>query len=122
MKILVTGVAGFIGSSFLDLALKLGHQVIGLDNFTTGQKNFIQGSISNTNFEFHEVDLLHTKELFKWLEGVDIVYHFAANADIRFGLAQPAVDLQQNIIVTHNLLEAMRICEVKRKNGQRNYL
>ena len=89
MKILITGAAGFIGSSFLDLVLKLGHQVIGLDNFSTGQKNFIQDAIDNKNFEFHEVDLLYTKELHKWLEGVDIVYHFSANADIRFGLAHP---------------------------------
>ena len=96
MKILVTGSAGFIGSSFVDLALKLGHQVIGLDNFSTGQEKFINSALSNESYSFYEADLLKSCKLYSYLHNVDIVFHFAANADIRFGLANPAVDLEQN--------------------------
>ena len=59
------------------------------------------------------VDLLTIKDL-KVFNNIDIVFHFAANADIRFELVNPKVDLEQNIVVTFNVLEAMRSQNVKR--------
>ena len=114
MRILITGVAGFVGSNFLDYLLSKGHHIIGVDNFSTGKKEFIENSIDNSNFTFLNFDLLNLRDLKKATKNIDIVFHFAANADVRFGLQHPDKDLQQNTIVTFNVLEAMRYNDVKK--------
>ena len=88
-KILVTGAAGFIGSSLVDRLLILGYEVIGVDNFSTGQREFITPALTNSRFTLVEGDLLDPNLLDKLMPSVDSVYHLAANADIRGGLAQP---------------------------------
>lgn len=114
MKILVTGCAGFVGSSLVDELLRQGHEVIGIDNFSTGKLKFIESAKLNSKFSLIIDDLLRTKLLTKYLENVELVYHLAANADIRGGLSKPTIDLEQNTIVTFNLLEAMRSAGVYR--------
>lgn len=114
MKCLVTGAAGFIGSTLVDKLLANGFDVIGVDNFSTGQKNFISNALQNPNFSFHKIDLLHENCLSDYFFGVDIVFHLAANADIRNGLLNPSKDLEQNTIVTFKVLEAMRSSGVRR--------
>ena len=113
-KIVVTGCAGFIGSNLVDALLSKNHKIIGIDNLSTGQKRFITNAISNKNFKFIKMDLLNLKMLKKILRNVDLVYHLAANADVRFGLNHPRKDLEQNAICTFNLLEAMRYNSVKK--------
>ena len=110
----VTGCAGFIGSSMVDRLLSQGHQVIGIDNFSTGLREFLKDALKNENFILEEKDLLNLESFSGLLEEVDTVFHFAANADVRSGTDQPRVDLEQNTIVTHNVLEAMRMNNVKR--------
>ena len=90
------------------------HKIIGIDNLSTGQKRFIEDAIGNKNFKFIKMDLLNLKKLKKVLKNVDLVYHLAANADVRFGLNHPQKDLEQNAICTFNLLEAMRYNSVKK--------
>ena len=102
-KILVTGCAGFIGSSLVDRLLNLGHKVIGIDNFSTGQKKFINLALQNSNFELVEVDLLDFDNLLKHFVNIDVVFHLAANADVRFGIENTYRDLQQNTIATYNV-------------------
>lgn len=115
MKILVTGVAGFIGSNLADALLASQHQVIGIDNFSTGQREFLRSAQQNPNFRLVECDLLNTSALNAAMEAdVDYVFHLAANADVRFGLQHPTKDTEQNLIATQNLLEAMRAKKVKR--------
>ena len=114
MKAIVTGAAGFIGSSLVDRLLCDGHQVIGIDNFSTGQRTFLLGAIQNPNFRLHEVDCLDVDFLKKVFNGADIVFHLAANADVRFGTTHPRKDLEQNTIVTSNVLEGMRENGVKK--------
>lgn len=114
MRVLVTGAAGFIGSSLTDRLLSLGHTVIGVDNLSTGQPEFIAAAKANPLFTLHEHDLLDLDALVESATGVDLVVHFAANADVRFGPDHPRRDLEQNIIVTWNVLEAMRRNGVKR--------
>jgi UDP-glucose 4-epimerase len=115
MKYLVTGAAGFIGSSMVDRLLSEGHQVVGVDNFSTGLPEFLLEQSQNINFNLIEGDLLSPGLLSpKLLESVDAVFHFAANADIRGGLSDPKKDLEQNTIVTLNLLEAMRGANISR--------
>jgi UDP-glucose 4-epimerase len=108
-KFIITGCAGFVGSNFTDLLLSYGHIVIGIDNFSTGKKKYLDNALKNKNFQFHEVDLLDKKTLNKVIREADFVVHFAANADVRFGLDHPHKDLEQNTIATFNLLEAMRL-------------
>ena len=114
MRVLITGVAGFVGSNFLDYLLSKGHHVVGVDNFSTGKREFIENAIDNSNFTFLKFDLLDLGDLKKATKNIDIVFHFAANADVRFGLQHPDKDLQQNTIVTFNVLEAMRYNNVKK--------
>lgn len=106
-SLMVTGCAGFIGSHFVDRMLGEGYSVIGVDNYSTGQKNFLLNALKNKNFSFLEFDLLDLDRLKLSMCGCDMVFHFAANADVRFGTLHPRKDLEQNVIVTSNVLEAM---------------
>lgn len=114
MNYLVTGCAGFIGSSLVDRLLAEGHKVIGIDNLSTGQKKFIEKALINKNFNFIEMDILDLGSLKKAFEGSEVIFHFAANADVRFGTEHPRKDLEQNTIATYNVLEAMRANHIKR--------
>jgi UDP-glucose 4-epimerase len=114
MRYVVTGAAGFIGSSLVDRLLSHGHSVIGVDNLSTGLREFIVNAQSNSKFTFIEGDLLDPSLLSTILPGTDAVFHLAANADIRGGLEHPRKDLEQNTLVTFNVLEAMRQAGVRR--------
>lgn len=113
-NVLVTGCAGFIGSHLVDRLLSLGYNVIGLDNLSTGRLQFLSSALESKNFKFVEFDLFKGSNLASWFYDVDIVFHFAANADVRFGTDFPKRDLEQNTIVTHNVLDAMRSQNVKK--------
>ncbi|MBI3880738.1 MAG: NAD-dependent epimerase/dehydratase family protein [Verrucomicrobia bacterium] len=113
-KILITGVAGFIGSNLADRLLAEGKTVVGWDNFSTGQEPFIAGALKHANFKLIRGDNLDLDALTKAMAGCDTVFHLAANADVRFGLNHPRKDLEQNTIATFNVLEAMRANGVKR--------
>ena len=111
---IVTGGAGFIGSNLVDRLLADGHQVTVVDNFSTGQRRFIEQALSHQNCRLVEADLLNLDILKKTFEGNDAIFHFAANADVRFGTEHPRKDLEQNTIATYNVLEAMRFNGIKR--------
>lgn len=117
MKInnIVTGCAGFIGSHVVDRLLKNpSNFVIGIDNFSTGNNKFIEEAKKSGNFKFYEIDLLNLDEIKKAFKGGDAVFHLAANADVRFGVQNPRRDLEQNTIVTQNVLEAMQFNNIKK--------
>jgi len=105
---IVTGCAGFIGSTLVDRLLDAGHSVVGIDNFSTGQKRFLRNALLNPRFRLVELDLLDLPQVKKAFAGGEAVFHFSANADVRFGTEHTRRDLDQNTIVTHNVLEAMR--------------
>jgi len=109
----VTGCAGFIGSNLVDRLLAMGHQVTGIDNFSTGQRRFLEGALAHPHFRLIEIDLLDRDPLKQAFAGNQVVFHFAANADVRFGVNHPEKDLQQNTIATFNVLEAMRANGIK---------
>ena len=113
MKALVTGGAGFIGSHLVDRLLQDGQAVIAFDNFSTGQRQFLDKAQTNDRFELVEGDLIYEEQIEAAMCGVDFVWHLAANADVRFGTDQPRRDLEQNTIATSNVLEAMRKNEVR---------
>lgn len=114
MHALVTGAAGFIGSNLVDRLLEAGHKVTGLDNFSTGFEEFLECARGSQRFRLIRADLLDEAALPPALEGVETVFHLAANADVRFGPLHPRKDLEQNTIATSNLLEAMRVAGVRR--------
>lgn len=104
----VTGASGFIGSNLVDRLLVAGLSVVGYDNFTTGRREFIAEALRHPEFKLVEGDILDTARMAAAMAGSNIVFHFAANADVRFGLQHPRKDLEQNTIATFNVLEAMR--------------
>lgn len=114
MSVIVTGCAGFIGSNLVDRLLAQGHNVTGIDNFSTGQRRFLHKALIHPSFILIEDDLLNLPGLLRAFSGGDMVFHFAANADVRFGTNHPRKDLEQNTIATHNVLEAMRANGIKR--------
>jgi len=107
-RVFVTGAAGFIGSNLIDRLLAQGVEVVGYDNFSTGFPEFIARAREHSSFTFIEGDLLDSDRLTQAAAGADIVFHLAANADVRFGLEHPRKDLEQNTVATLNVLEAMR--------------
>jgi len=114
MHAFVTGGAGFIGSSLVDRLLADGHAVVAYDNFSTGQRAFVAGALQQPRFTLVEGDTLDLPALTRAMAGCDVVFHLAANADVRFGTEHPRKDLEQNTIATFNVLEAMRANGIKR--------
>ena len=108
MKVFVTGAAGFIGSNLVHRLLADGHRVTAYDNFSTGQRPFLEGARRHPAFGLVEGDVLDLLDLKAAAAGHDFVFHLAANADVRFGTQHPRKDLEQNTIATYNVLEAMR--------------
>ncbi|HPT19002.1 MAG TPA: NAD-dependent epimerase/dehydratase family protein, partial [Methanothrix sp.] len=115
-SVLVTGGAGFIGSHLVDrLLLESGiKEVAVLDNFSSGKKEHLAAHRDNCKFSLIEGDLLHPDELRVALEGKDMVFHLAANPDVKLGEQDTRIHLEQNVLTTYSLLEAMRISRVKR--------
>src|SRR5882724_8514278 len=104
----ITGGAGFIGSNLADRLLAIGCEVTAYDNFSTGQRRFLEGALAHRDFRLIEGDTLDCAKLCDSVKGHDFVFHLAANADVRFGPDHPRRDLEQNTIATYNVLEGMR--------------
>ncbi len=114
MKALITGCAGFIGSHLTDRLLSSGCEVVGFDNFSSGQQRFLEHALRRPAFRLIEGNLLDLDALTAAMRGTEIVFHLAANADVRHGTEQPRKDLEQNTIATHNVLESMRANGVRK--------
>lgn len=114
MKAFVTGAAGFIGSTLVDRLLAAGHEVVGFDNFSTGFQEFLTGARDHRRFRLVEGDLLDLDAVKRAIGDAEMVFHLAANADVRFGPEHPRRDLEQNAIATWNVLEAMRAGAARR--------
>jgi UDP-glucose 4-epimerase len=115
MRYVVTGCAGFVGSTLVDRLLADGHTVVGIDDFSTGREDFIAGARAQGSFELVRGDLRDAAVADGASHGADAIFHLAANADVRYGIEHPTRDLEQNTIVTVNVLEAARrndVCDV----------
>ncbi len=115
MHAIVTGGAGFIGSHVTERLLADGHRATVIDNFSTGDPRFLESSKGSADLDVIDLDLYKDPDrLPEIIAGAEVVFHLSANADVRFGWDAPYRDLQQNVLATHNLLEAMRLTEVGR--------
>jgi UDP-glucose 4-epimerase len=112
MRLLVTGGAGFIGSHLVDRLMRDGENVRVIDNLSSGSMNNISPWVGNPFFEFINGDLLDSKTLNQALFGVESVFHFAANPEVRSSKASPEDHFKQNIEATFNLLEEARHLDV----------
>lgn len=110
MKILVTGGAGFIGSNIQDYLIKLGHKVCVIDNLSTGYNKNL-----NPKAKFYNIDIQSPKikEVFA-KEKFDIVFHEAAQIDLRKSVDDPIKDAQINILGSINILENCRQFKIKK--------
>jgi UDP-glucose 4-epimerase len=107
-KVMVTGGAGFIGSSLVEELITRGKKVVVLDNLSSGNLENISHLLENSNLVFVEDDLSDPDKICKALEGCQIVFHLAASPDVRIGLSNTRIDFENNVVTTYNLLEAMR--------------
>jgi UDP-glucose 4-epimerase len=110
----VTGGAGFIGSHIVDRLVQNGAEVTVYDNFSTGREEFLSQHAGNPKVKIVHADVLDNHSLTREIASCDFIFHLQANADVRDGIRRTRVDLEQNTIATWNILEAMRVTEVKR--------
>jgi UDP-glucose 4-epimerase len=104
----ITGGAGFVGSNLADRLTSGGVEVVIVDDFSTGRREFLQDAARTDRVRLIEGDVLDMPTIEGALDGCDWVFHMQANADLRGGLRHPRRDLEQNTIATSNVLEAMR--------------
>jgi UDP-glucose 4-epimerase len=107
-RIFVTGGAGFIGSCLVDRLIEKGNVITVFDNLSSGKIEFIEKYLENPNFMLIEGDLLDITEIERACRDIDLVFHVAANPDVKLGASDTKVHFDQNILATYNLLEAMR--------------
>ena len=98
----------------MDRLLRDGHEVVGYDDFSTGQPEFLAEAQRSPLFNLVHGDVLDLESLTRAVGGADFVLHLAANADVRFGVHHPRKDLEHNTIATFNVLEAMRANKIQR--------
>jgi UDP-glucose 4-epimerase len=103
-----------VGSNLADRLSAAGVEVVIVDDFRTGRREFVSEAVSRPNVRLVEGDVLDMATLESALEGCEWVFHLQANADVRRGLEHPRRDLRQNTIATANVLEAMRARGVRR--------
>jgi UDP-glucose 4-epimerase len=115
-KYAVTGGGGFIGSHVVDalLAGPATREVRVLDNFSSGRREHLVHHEGDGRLKVHTVDLLEADRIVPLIAGVDIVIHLAANPDVRWGIKNTRLDLEQETIATYNVLEAMRLSLVNK--------
>ena len=114
MRSLVTGGAGFIGSHLVDRLLAEGHEVVVLDNFSTGHWGNLKHLEGNAHLHFEEIDVCRHEKILPSFEGIDWVFHLAALADIVPSIQRPLNYLRAGVDATVSVLEAARLAGAKR--------
>lgn len=107
MKVFITGGLGFIGSNLVRRQLSLGNEVAVIDDLSTGNLQFLsQEEISKLTLIREDIISIDSSKLLDLMSGSQIVFHLAANADVRGGWENSFRDIEQNIIATHRIADA----------------
>jgi len=109
----VTGGAGFIGSHLVDALIKRNAQVCVLDNLSNGLLENISRWFGHQKFEFIRGDLMNQDDVTRAIEDCEVVFHLAANPEVRLSSIAPSIHFEQNVVATYNLLEALRKSGIK---------
>jgi len=112
-SVLITGGAGFIGSHLAEKLIESGIKVKVLDNLVTGKKENLENCWNKKNFEFFQQDLGNLDNV-DFLDNVDIVFHLAADPEVRTGYDKPENSFNENIVNTFNLLQKIKHSKVKK--------
>lgn len=112
-RVCITGGAGFIGSNLADELSRRGAEVVVVDDFRTGRREFVEELLADPKHRLVECDVGNGPLLAQAMQGCDWVFHLQANADVRHGLEHPTLDLSQNVMTTSTVLEAMRTAGVR---------
>ncbi|MEZ0130830.1 NAD-dependent epimerase/dehydratase family protein, partial [Flavobacterium sp. LBUM151] len=113
-KILITGGAGFIGSNLCEYFLNLNHQIVCLDNFSTGHHHNLKDFVNHPNFKLIEGDIRNIEDCVLAVEGVDYVLHQAALGSVPRSINDPITTNDVNVSGFLNMLVASRDAKVKR--------
>jgi len=113
LRFVVTGGAGFIGSHLVELLISKGHEVVVIDNLSTGRPEFLALVKDDPRLRLMIGDLRDPQVALGSIKGADVVFHLAANPEVRLGAQDPASIYKNNVEVTFNVLEAMRAASVK---------
>ena len=111
---LITGGAGFIGSHLAEKLVGEGIETKILDNFATGRKDNLLGCMDKQNFSLFDLDLGKLGDQEDYLENVEVVFHMAADPEVRTGYDNPKNSFEQNIVNTFNLLQRIKHSKVKK--------
>jgi len=112
-KALITGGAGFIGSHLVDSLMNKRWNIVVLDNLSSGSLKNICKWLQNKQFEFIKGDLKNATDARKAVKDVELVFHLAANPEVRLGETEPSVHFEDNPFATVNLLEEQHFCQKK---------
>jgi len=112
-KWFVTGGAGFIGSHVVDLLVSLNCHVTVYDNLSLSSDQYIKRYVRDKKVQFIQKDMLDAQALTDAMKGHDIVWHLGSNTDIPAGYRSRHIDLNNDVVATHNVLEAMMANEIK---------
>jgi len=107
-NVLVTGGAGFIGSALVPVLLDKNYRVTVIDHLSTSKLKSLERFFPLDNFEFIKLDLLDENKLKEIVKESDLIFHLAANVDVRKGYLNTVADFLNNIVATRNVLESMR--------------
>jgi len=107
-KVLVTGGAGFIGSHLVDRLMTQKYEVTVIDNLSSGSLKNVEKWLKNQSFTLIKGDLKNPQTIEEAIQHIDLVFHFAANPEVRVGETAPHIHFEENLVTTFNLLEALR--------------
>ena len=112
-KVVITGGAGFIGSHLVDRIMRAAGEVWVLDNMSAGREEFLERWFGDDKMHLARADVTKLESMIPYMKGADVVFHLAANPDVRSAADNTYAHVEQNILATYNVLEAMRFQNVK---------